>query len=178
MYLITAPFPKTSQSPVPYRRPLGVPYRHPLGVPYNGPPLYLKTFSFKVAEKSPVLLCFGIVAKIRLIALSNPISSIWSASSTIKTSTDFSFCLIGSDLFIKSSNRPGVAMTISGHLVPSSFSRSSSIFVIPPTHVIALKSQNLKQKKNNFFVYKFQLKIFKKNHFLNWSIFTQFRLGS
>ena len=37
LYLITAPFPKNSQSPVPYRRPLGVPYRHPLGVPYNAP---------------------------------------------------------------------------------------------------------------------------------------------
>ena len=39
LYLIDAHFPKNSQSPVPYRRPLAVPYRHPLGVPYNGPPL-------------------------------------------------------------------------------------------------------------------------------------------
>ena len=38
LYLITAPFPKNSQSPVPYRRPLAVPYKHPLAVPYNGPP--------------------------------------------------------------------------------------------------------------------------------------------
>ena len=39
LYLITAPFPKNSQSLVPYRRPLAVPYRHPLAVPYNGPPV-------------------------------------------------------------------------------------------------------------------------------------------
>ena len=37
LYLITDSFPKNSQSPVPYRRPLAVPYRNPLAVPYNAP---------------------------------------------------------------------------------------------------------------------------------------------
>ena len=37
LYLITAPFLKNPQCPVPYRRPLPVPYRHSLPVPYNGP---------------------------------------------------------------------------------------------------------------------------------------------
>ena len=44
MYLITASFPKNSQSPVPYRRPLAVPYRHPLAVPYNAPPCNSENF--------------------------------------------------------------------------------------------------------------------------------------
>ena len=42
LYLITAPFPKNPQSPVPYRRPLPVPYRHPLPVTYNAPPCIFK----------------------------------------------------------------------------------------------------------------------------------------
>ena len=43
LYLITAAFPKNSQSFVPYRRPLAVPYRHPSLYPIDTPSLNLMT---------------------------------------------------------------------------------------------------------------------------------------
>ena len=39
LYLINTRFPKNSQNPLPYRRPLPEPYRYPLPVPYNAPPV-------------------------------------------------------------------------------------------------------------------------------------------
>ena len=69
LYLITAPFPKNSQSPVPYRRPLAVPYRHPLAVPYNAPPCTIQKYRerkmLKPWPRSVSIICENFIKYIK-----------------------------------------------------------------------------------------------------------------